>query len=47
MKADSQLNPNLSDLTAGPLPGDADFTWSNGSLRHVLLGGTPVAFSRI
>ncbi len=42
----------LSGLTAANLrstaSGSADFTWSNGVLRHVLLDsrGTPVAFSR-
>ena len=48
---DSEFSLSMSGLTAAKLQssasGTADFTWNNGSLRHVMLDarGTPIAFS--
>ena len=49
---DAEFSVALSGLSAAELRdtanGSADFTWSNGMLRHVVLDsrGTPVAFSK-
>jgi hypothetical protein len=50
---DAKFNVSLSGLTADKLAtsaaGDADFTWSNGSLRHVSLDGrgSPTSFAKM